>query len=146
MSNMLIMAEIAGRHCAFRASEVDTIVEIENITPIPRAPKFLVGLTALRSRALTVFDCRLIIDKNSTDHKTDSRAVVILSEGHSYALLVDEVRDVGEMLSEPTQIPGGFGKVWSRIAEGIVETDNGPALLLAASQLVETKHSSLRAA
>ncbi|MEP2736896.1 MAG: chemotaxis protein CheW [Erythrobacter sp.] len=136
MNEVIILAQIAGRPCAMRASEVETVIEIGTITPIPRAPPYILGLTALRSQALTVVDCRTIVGAELDDFTTDSRAAVVRVEGHSYALRVDEIRDVATTANEPETIAGGFGKVWSDFAEGLVETDAGPVLLISASKLL----------
>ena len=146
MSDVIILAQIAGRPCAMRASEVETVIEIGAITPIPRAPAHILGLTALRSQALTVVDCRTIVGANLDDFTTDSRAAVVRVEGHSYALRVDQIRDVATMASDPEAIAGGFGKAWSSFAEGIVETETGPALLISAQKLLTSIGNSQVAA
>ncbi|MEO9463764.1 MAG: chemotaxis protein CheW [Marinomonas sp.] len=138
MTEVLILTQIAGRACALRASDVETVIEIDAITPVPRAPKHIAGLTTLRSQALTVIDSRVVIGEMPSAYPTDNRAVVFRTDGHSYALRVDALHDVDEMLSQPEQITGGFGAVWSRLAEGMVETQAGPALLLKASELART--------
>jgi purine-binding chemotaxis protein CheW len=136
MNEILILAQIADRPCAFRASDVETVIEVQAITPIPRAPPHILGLTTLRSQALTVLDCRAIAGENPEDFSTDSRAVAVQTGAHSYALRVDEVRDVAMMASEPVQISGGFGDIWSEFAEGMAETDAGPVLVLNPAQIL----------
>lgn len=56
--DLLVIAQIAGRRCALSALDVKSVIEIGTITPIPRAPVWIAGITALRSQALTVIDCR----------------------------------------------------------------------------------------
>ncbi len=138
MAEVLILTQIAGRACALRASDVETVIEIETITPVPRAPKHISGLTTLRSQALTVIDSRIVIGEAPGAYPTDNRAAVFRADGHSYALRVDALHDVDEMIGDPEQIVGGFGAVWSRIAEGMVETAGGPVLLLKAAELART--------
>jgi purine-binding chemotaxis protein CheW len=57
MNELYLIVGIAGEKVAFRASDVQSVVEIDRITPAPRAPAYIAGLAALRSRALTVIDC-----------------------------------------------------------------------------------------
>ena len=146
MNEVVILAEIAGRPCAFRASEVETVIELETVTPIPRAAPHVLGLTALRSQAMTVLDCRLIVKAEASEFATDSRAAVVRVDGHSYALCVDKVRDVSSMSNEPVQIAGGFGKIWSNFSEGMIETENGPVLLLSACKLIASSEEAQFAA
>lgn len=136
MNELLLMCLIAGRRAAIPAVRVLSVIEIESVTPVPRAPEFIVGLTALRSQALTVIDCRISLGFSHSESVVGSRAAVIEHEGHRYALLVDEAFDVAEAQSEPVQLPGGFGEGWRRAAKGMVETEGGPALLVDVEQLI----------
>jgi len=127
---LLVIARIAGRCCALSALEVKSVIEIGAVTPIPRAPAWIAGITALRSQALTVIDCRRAIGLDADCWPTDHRAVVVAESGHSYALMVDGIEDITTAVGEAGQIPGGFGPEWSRIATGMIETMAGPALLI----------------
>ncbi|UYV15660.1 chemotaxis protein CheW [Porphyrobacter sp. ULC335] len=132
--DLLVIAQIAGRRCALSALDVKSVIEIGTITPIPRAPVWIAGITALRSQALTVIDCRRAIGltggQAEGDWATDHRAAVVAEGGYSYALLVDGIEDITTAVGEAGQVPGGFGPEWSRIATGMIETMAGPALLI----------------
>jgi purine-binding chemotaxis protein CheW len=128
--HLLVIAQIGGRRCAFSALDVKSVIDIGTITPIPRAPAHITGITALRSQALTVIDCRLAIGLAAQDWPSDDRAAVVSDGGHAYALLVDAIEDITTAASDPGQVPGGFGPEWSRVATGMIETMIGPALLI----------------
>lgn len=136
MNELLVMAQIAGRRCAFPALEVQSVIDVGEITPIPRAPGFVAGLAALRSQALTVIDCRAAIGLDPAGFETDQRAAVARIDGHSYALKVDLIDDVATASGIPASLPGGFGPLWNRVARGMVETDRGPVLLLDLSAVI----------
>lgn len=136
MSRLVLMCLIADQRVAIPTEQVLSVIEIEAVTPIPRAPQFIVGLTALRSQALTVLDCRVSLGFAPTEKIAGSRAAVVEHEGHRYALLVDEAFDVAETLSAPAPVPGGFGDGWQHAASGMVETEHGPALVIAIEQIV----------
>jgi len=130
MSQLLVMVQIAGRRCALSANDVKSVIELGAITPVPRTADFVAGITALRSQALTVIDCRRALGFPPDHWPTDHRAAVVASGGHSYALMVDAIEDITTASDEPGQVPGGFGPEWSRVATGMVETMIGPALLI----------------
>lgn len=130
MSELLVIIQIAGRRCALSAHDVKSVIEIGAITPVPRAPDFISGITALRSQALTVIDCRRALGLGAGDAPTDDRAAVVASGGHAYALMVDAIEDITTATGEAGQVPGGFGPEWSRVARGMIETMSGPALLI----------------
>lgn len=132
----LLLCLIAGRRAAIPTARVLSVIEIAAVTPIPMTADFIVGLTALRSQALTVIDCRVALGFEPSDLVIGSRAAVVEHDGHRYALLVDEAFDVAAALSTPTPVPGGFGAGWRQAATGMVETDSGPALLIDIEQLI----------
>lgn len=136
MSQLLLMCTIAGRRAALPAVRVQSVIEIDEITPVPGAPPFIPGLTALRSQALTVIDCRKALGSDHDGNREGNRAAVVEIDGHLYALMVEEAYDVAEALSEPVSIAGGFGPGWQRIAVGMVETDGGPAMLVDIEALI----------
>ena len=116
MNELLLMCMIAGRRAAIPAIRVQSVIEIAEITPIPGAPSFIRGLTALRSQALTVIDCPVALGLEPGETPAQQRAAVVDIEGHLYALLVDAAYDVGEARSEPIEVPGGFGPGWQAAA------------------------------
>ncbi len=130
MGQLLVIAQIAGRRCALSALDVKSVIELGTITPIPRTPDYIAGITALRSQALTVIDCRLALGLAQHDWPTDHRAAVVSEGGHAYALMVDGIEDITTAIGEQGQVPGGFGAEWSRVATGMIETHIGPALLI----------------
>jgi purine-binding chemotaxis protein CheW len=133
-NQLLVIAQIAGRRCALSALDVKSVIEIGPVTPIPRTPAYIAGITALRSQALTVIDCRraLGLDGGMAGEAwpTDHRAAVIAEGGYAYALMVDRIEDITTAIGEAGQVPGGFGAEWSRVAIGMIETMAGPALLI----------------
>ncbi len=136
MTDLLVLTQIAGRRCALHAHDVKSVIELGTITPVPCSPDFIAGITALRSQALTVIDCRRALGLTDQHWPTDHRAAVVLVAGHSYALMVDAIEDIATAQSSADTIPGGFGHEWTRIATGMIETAIGPALLIDLAALI----------
>jgi purine-binding chemotaxis protein CheW len=131
MSNLVVMLEIAGRRAALRTADVQSVVELEAICSVPRAPGFVLGLTALRSSTLTVIDAAAAIGLQACGlPEVGTRAVIVDHAGHRYEIVVDTIDDVAEALSEATAVPGEAGPGWQRVSEGLIETERGPALLI----------------
>lgn len=130
MAELLLIARIAGRRIAFPASQIEAVVELEGLTPVPGAAPHIAGLSALRSRVLTVIDSRAALELPAEGSGEAAEAIVIPSGGHTYALLVEAVEDVVEAggASSPFQAPAGAG--WDRVAAGMIEAD-GDLLLFA---------------
>ena len=136
MSGLMVMSQIAGRRCALPACDVQSVIELGTVTPVPQTPRFIAGITAMRSQTLTVIDCRQALGFDARQWEQDIRAAVVSVGGHSYALITDAIEDITTAIGEPQQISGGFGREWSRVATGMIETSSGPALLLDLKTLI----------
>ena len=137
MNELLLVVTIGGERVALPAAAVESVVELDTLTPVPRAAPHVAGLSALRSRVLTVIDCMCSLELGSVDRSTNVReAAVIELDGHHYALLVDTVEDVIEAQSEPAPVRAAMGNGWERASIGMVETETGPLLLIDVAALV----------
>ena len=138
MNRLILIVVIGGSRVALSAAAVESVVEIDALIPVPRAAPHVAGLTALRSRVLTVIDCSIALGLGAGDTApgAGSEAVVVEIDGHHYALLVDVVDDVVEVLGEPGPVPLALGEGWERVALGLVQSEEGPLLLIDAAALV----------
>jgi purine-binding chemotaxis protein CheW len=129
MADLLLIVRLAGRRIALPARDVEAVVELDGLTPVPGAAAHVAGLSALRSRVLTVIDSRASLGLEPDGQGGLAEAIVVPSGGHTYALLVDQVEDVVEAQAEaaPVKAPPGGG--WERIATGMIEA-GGDLLLL----------------
>ena len=91
----------------------------------------------MRSRVLTVIDCMRSLELGDTDCSDGIReAAVVELDGHHYALIVDLVEDVIEANSEPQPVRAAMGQGWERVSLGMVETEEGPLLLVDVAALI----------
>ena len=114
MADLLLIVRLAGRRVALPAAEVEGVVELDGITPTPRAAVHVAGLSALRSRVLTVIDGFAALELGSSP-----------AQG-----LVDAVEDVIEIARPPAPIQAPVGAGWDRVAIGLVEAGNDLLLLV----------------
>ena len=137
MSELLLVVTIAGERVALSADAIEAVVELDTLIAVPRALPHVAGLSALRSRVLTVIDCRRSLEFDVTDCSNGIReAAVVELDGHHYALIVDLVEDVVEALSEPAPVRAAMQRGWERVARGMVETEQGPLLLVDVAALI----------
>lgn len=130
MAELLLIVRIGGRRVALPASEVEAVVELEGITPVPGAVPHLAGLSALRSRVLTVIDSRTSLGLPPDSATRAEEAVVVPSGGHTYAILVEQVEDVVEAAGAPVQVRASPGRGWDRVATGMVEAGDDLLLMI----------------
>ena len=137
MNELLLIVTVAGERVALPAAAVESVVELDTLIPVPRAGPHIAGLSALRSRVLTVIDCRRSLELGTSDCSDGIReAAVVEFDGHHYALIVDLVEDVVEALSEPSVVRATMGAGWERVSKGMVYTEDGPLLLVDVAALL----------
>ena len=146
MNQLLLIVTVAGSRVALPAARVDSVVELDALSPVPRAAPHVAGLSALRSRVLTVIDCQRSLELGSTDLAGLREAAVVEVEGHHYALTVDAVEDVVEALSDPVSVRAAMGAGWERVGLGMIETEEGPLLLVNIDALIAGPPSDRAAA
>jgi purine-binding chemotaxis protein CheW len=129
VAELLLIVRLGGERIALPAAEVDSVVEIDALTPVPGAAAHVAGLAALRSRVLTVIDCLASLDPSRSLAEGSGEAVMAIVDGHPYALLVEAVEDVVEAGGE-CQAAASLVGGWRRIGRGMVEAE-GNLLLLA---------------
>jgi purine-binding chemotaxis protein CheW len=135
MADLFLIVRLGGERVALRASEVDSVVEIDALTPVPGAAAHVAGLSALRSRVLTVIDCLRSVDPSRCVAEGASEAVMAVVDGHPYALLVDAVEDVVEATGDPDAARALTGG-WRRVGRAVVELEGDLLLLLDVEALI----------
>lgn len=137
MNQLLLIVNIAGQMVALRACDVQSVIELDSLIAVPRAPAHIAGLSALRSRLLTVIDCQCSLGLGrSGNGKAGGVAAVVVHDNHAYALLLDGVQDVTEAWSEPGPVRARLGEGWDRVCAGMVETEKGPLVLIDAAAMI----------
>jgi purine-binding chemotaxis protein CheW len=123
------------------------VVELDALIPVPRAAGHIAGLSALRSRVLTVVCCRRSLGLAMSDAGEGIlEAAVTEVDGHHYALIVDGVEDVLEATGEPTPVRAAMGEGWERVSAGMIETEEGALLLVDVESLVTGPDAARQAA
>ncbi|WP_414903016.1 chemotaxis protein CheW [Sphingomonas flavalba] len=128
MDKLFLLCTIAGQPAAIRAVQVDSVVDIGPIAPVPLAPPHVIGLAALRSRLLTIICCNRALGL-PPPAKPTSRAVVVTVDGHPYGLLVGSIDDARVIEQEPVPVRARLEPGWARVVTGMVDFE-GEALLI----------------
>ena len=137
MDQSLLLVSIAGELAGIDSAIIRSVVELDAITPVPRAPAHIAGLAALRSRAMTVVDCRASLELPAPAAPGKRLGVVVELDEFLYALVVDEVEEVVPLDGDPAEVRADLLPGWARAALGMIETSVGPALMLDPARLIE---------
>jgi len=131
-----LIVRLAGERIALPAAEIDSVVEIELLTPVPGTPQHVAGLAALRSRVLTVIDGRAALGLPPGGVPPAAEAVMLSHEGHCYALLVEAVEDAVEIASPVEPLRAAPATAWAGLTRGIVAYAGETMLVIAPGSLV----------
>jgi len=135
MQDLYLIVEIAGQQALLPAAIVESVVEIDDIAPVPCAPPHIFGLFALRSRVLTVIDTLAALGEGRSE-PGEKQAVIVTIDGHLYGLLVDNVDDVVALDGAPAKPRTRLSDGWMRIAQGVFEHEGHPLLLVDVGSLI----------
>ncbi len=128
MTALFLLARIAGRDVAIPSAQVESVVDIGVVTPVPRAAAVVRGLAALRSRVVTVIDTAVALGR--APPPAAARAVIVRRDGHDYALLVEALEDIEPLVLQPLANGIALDAMWGPIALGVVERDGEPVLAI----------------
>lgn len=81
------------------------IIKLREITEVPRAPRFLLGVVTVRGLVLPVVDLRLRLKLDAAELGRAARILVVVHKGERYGLLVDEVRGVVRFADNQVEPP-----------------------------------------
>jgi purine-binding chemotaxis protein CheW len=73
---------------------ISEIIKLREITEVPRAPRFLLGVVTVSGLVMPVVDLRLRLKLDAPELGRAARILVVMHKGERYGLLVDEVRGV----------------------------------------------------
>jgi len=141
MSTLYLFARIAGTAVALRTDEIEAVVRLKEVSPVPGVPPHVAGLSALRSRVLTVVDAATLIMGAASAAPpwpdTGRYAVMCDVGGHSYGLLVDGVDDIAAIATPPLPLCGRVDRAWEPHAQGVVENDGRSHFILSIARLLD---------
>lgn len=136
MKNLYLVARVAGTDIAIKTHEVESVVSVGEIIPVPAAPKRVAGLFALRSRVVTLIDAGWIATGQRNENGAGTTAIVSSIGGHIYGFLAEKVEDV--LSIDPGLIipPGGLSGGWSDVATGVATLEQRALLVVSLEKFI----------
>jgi purine-binding chemotaxis protein CheW len=116
--------KILEQEYAISIENIESVVDMTDITQVPNAKYFIEGLINLRGRIVPIIDLAKILEiKLSEDHKYENILVLKINE-EEIGMLVDEVENV--LTIDPSKLEKIQSKkdVYSENVKGIIKIDN----------------------
>jgi len=89
-----LLCRIGSTAVALIADQIEAVVKVDKIVPVPGAPGCVRGLAAIRSRLLTLIDSASVVGEVSPQ---PSYMAILTVGGHGYGLLLDGIDEVAEI-------------------------------------------------
>lgn len=137
MDHLYLFATLAGTRIAVETGEVEAVVKLTDISPVPGMAVHVAGLSALRSRVLTIIDAAALIRGVATPPEQGCLAIIADIAGHSYGLIVDGVSDICQVPEGELPLRGQLDPAWAPYAKSVVEQDGHPWLLVSLAAFID---------
>lgn len=129
---------VGGEVFGLPVNRVQTIFQIEAVTPVPLGPREVLGLVNLRGKIVTAVSLRQRLKIVDAKPQKARLAIGIEHRGENFALVVDEVGDV--IVLDPEKripMPPHLDDRRARLTEAVYRLDNQILSLLDMSAVFE---------
>jgi len=133
----LISFRLAQEIYAIRLTHVQQIIKLREITLVPRAPAYILGVISLRGMIIPIFDLRSRLGLAAEEPTRQTRIIVVMEGPKIIGLIVDQVEQVvripAQAIEPPPPVLGGLE---SDYIEGIGRFSGRMLILLNLSKVL----------
>jgi purine-binding chemotaxis protein CheW len=87
----VVCFELEEEEYAFDILNIKEVIHINNITPVPQMPEFVLGVINIRGTIIPVFDLKKKFKLQDKDFTSDTRIIVTIIKSGMIGLIVDKV-------------------------------------------------------
>lgn len=110
--------------CGMDILKVQEINKIMQMTKVPQAPEYVLGILNLRGQIVTIIDLGKKLGLGSTDISQDTRNIIVNSSGGHVGLLVRQISDVvAADMEKKERPPANMGGIQGEFFTGVFKTD-----------------------
>lgn len=137
MERQLVVFELGSEHYGVDIAVVESIIKLQAITVVPRAPHFVEGVTNLRGKILPVIDLRKRLGLPMQPPTKNTRIMVVEAQGAIVGMIVDGVSEVLRISPEAIEPPAPLvTSVEAAFITGIAKVAERLVILLDLSQVL----------
>ena len=122
--------------------QVQEVLKYTEITPVPGATNYVVGIINLRGNVVTVIDTRIRFRLEVKDQDDLTRIIFVEVQGHIIGMLVDSVAEVVSMSRSDIETSPSIGSQEGESAkyiQGVYSTENNILILVDVEKLFDEK-------
>ncbi|MES9845135.1 MAG: chemotaxis protein CheW [Candidatus Sedimenticola sp. PURPLELP] len=122
----LVTFSLAEERYGLNVMQVQEVLRVGEITPVPGSPSYVLGIINLRGNVVTVIDARSHFGLPGAEIGPASRILIIESERQVVGMLVDRVAEVVELALEDIAPAPNLGNAESsRYIQGVATLEGG---------------------
>ena len=96
----MLSFQLSGEEYAVMVADVREVLKIRELTRVPNAPDYILGITSLRGTMLPVIDLCARLGLKSVERNEKARIIVVSTDDEDVGLIVDRVNSVIRVLPE----------------------------------------------
>ncbi len=127
--------------CGMDILRVQEINKLTEITKVPQAPEYVIGILNLRGQIVTVIDLGKKLGLSSIELGDESRNIVVSSHSEYIGLLVDSISDIVKAEREKIEPPpANIGGVQGKFFEGVFKTEENLIGILNVEEVLKVEN------
>ncbi len=143
----IVVFQIVNKGYGIDITLVREIIRVPDITRVPGAPDFVVGLINLRGGVIPVVDMTRRFNLGQASSGDEARIVIVETAGQLVGMWVDRVSEVLQLRSEHIGPPSAYvSGAKSGCVNGIAQVDERLILLLDLQHVLAQEGEAMRVA
>ena len=128
---------LAEETYAINVMQVQEVLRVSEIAPVPGAPHYVLGIVNLRGNVVTVIDARRRLGLESREPDDASRVVIIEVSNQVVGILVDSVAEVIELAAADIEPAPNVGNdESSKYIQGVASRDGELTIVVDLNKLL----------
>jgi len=125
--------------CGMDILNIQEINKLTDITKVPQAPEYVMGILNLRGQIVTVIDLGRKLGLPQVDRDDKNRNIIVRFKDESIGLFISRISDV--VTADPEKIeppPANIGNIQGEYFGGVLKTENRLVGVLNLEKVVST--------
>ena len=127
--------------CGMDILKVQEINKLIEMTRVPQAPQYVLGILNLRGEIVTIIDLGKKLGLKSTEMSDKTRNIIVNSNGEHIGLMVEQISDVIQAEWEKVEPPpANIGGVQGKYFTGVFKTEDRLIGILDVEKVLEEEN------
>ena len=127
--------------CGMDILKVQEVNKLIEMTRVPQAPEYVLGILNLRGEIVTIIDLGKKLGLKSTELNHKTRNIIVNSNGEHIGLMVEQISDVIQAEWEKIEPPpANIGEVQGKYFTGVLKTKDRLIGILDVGKVLEEEN------